>query len=167
MNRDYPVTIRPASLEHVPDMIRLERQSTTAAHWGEVEYGQLFQGGDRSPPRLALIADCDPVEPLRKELPRVVGFLIAHTIGADWELENVVVADDFRGKGVGTRLIEEFLARARQANSQSVFLEVRESNTAARALYARVGFRETGRRKSYYRGPSEDAVLYAKSLGAG
>ena len=149
-------------------MIRLERQSTTAAHWGEAEYERLFQGGTRSQPRLALIADCDLVEQLRKEeVPRVVGFLVAHTMGADWELENVVVADDFRGKGIGTRLIEEFLARARQAKSQSVFLEVRESNTAARALYAKVGFREMGRRKSYYTAPLEDAVLYAKNLGAG
>ena len=148
-------------------MIRLERQSSTAAHWGEAQYGHLFQGGDRSQPRLALIADCDLAEQLRKEAPKVVGFLVAHTMGADWELENVVVADDFRGKGIGTRLIEEFLARARQAKSQSVFLEVRESNTAARALYAKVGFREMGRRKSYYTAPLEDAVLYAKSLGAG
>ena len=149
-------------------MIRLERQSATAAHWGEAEYGRLFQGGDRSQPRLALIADCDLVGRLSNhQLPRVVGFLIAHAMGADWELENVVVADDFRGKGIGTRLIEEFLARARQAKSQSVFLEVRESNTAARALYAKVGFHEMGRRKSYYTAPLEDAVLYAKSLGAG
>lgn len=148
-------------------MIRLERQSTTAAHWGEAEYGRLFQGGDRSPPRLALIADCDLVERLGNEVPRVVGFLVAHTMGADWELENVVVADDFRGKGIGTRLIEEFLARARQAKSQSVFLEVRQSNTAARALYAKAGFQEIGRRKSYYTAPLEDAVLYCKSLAPG
>ena len=148
-------------------MIRLERQSSTAAHWGEAEYGRLFQGGDRSQPRLALIADCELLEQLHQEVPRVVGFLIAHTIGADWELENIVVADDFRGKGIGTRLLEELLGRARQAKSQSVFLEVRESNAAARALYAKVGFHETGRRKSYYTAPWEDAVLYCKSLGAG
>jgi ribosomal-protein-alanine N-acetyltransferase len=148
-------------------MIRLERQSTTAAHWREAEYRRLFQGGDRSPPRLALIADRDLVEQLRNEVIRVVGFLIAHSMGAEWELENVVVADDFRGKGIGTRLIEEFLARARQAKSQSVFLEVRQSNTAARALYAKVGFHEIGRRKSYYTAPLEDAVLYSKSLAAG
>jgi ribosomal-protein-alanine N-acetyltransferase len=148
-------------------MIRLERQSTTAAHWAEAEYERLFQGGDRSQPRLALIADCDLLGQLGKQVPGVVGFLIAHIIGADWELENVVVADDFRGRGIGTRLIEELLARARRAKSQSVFLEVRQSNTAARALYAKVGFHEMGRRKSYYTAPLEDAVLYLKSLAPG
>jgi len=147
-------------------MIRLERQSSTAAHWGEAEYGHLFQAGDRSRARLALIADCELVGQVRDKAPMVVGFLIAHTVGADWELENVVVADDFHRQGIGRRLVEEFLARARQGQSQSVFLEVRESNTAARALYAKLGFHEIGRRKSYYRTPLEDAVLYGKSLAA-
>jgi ribosomal-protein-alanine N-acetyltransferase len=41
-----------------------------------------------------------------------------------------------------------------------VFLEVRESNAAARALYANAGFEQTSRRKSYYANPLEDAILY-------
>jgi ribosomal-protein-alanine N-acetyltransferase len=45
-----------------------------------------------------------------------------------------------------------------------VFLEVRESNAAARCFYEKAGFVQTGRRKSYYTDPAEDAVLYRYDL---
>jgi len=60
--------------------------------------------------------------------------------------------------------MEALLVQARQTNSDAVFLEVRESNTAARRLYQKLGFEETGRRKSYYSNPVEDAVLYTRHL---
>jgi ribosomal protein S18 acetylase RimI-like enzyme len=56
------------------------------------------------------------------------------------------------------------LDRARETNSERVFLEVRESNQAARAFYARLGFEQSGRRKLYYANPPEDAVLYRLTL---
>jgi ribosomal-protein-alanine acetyltransferase len=90
----------------------------------------------------------------------LAAFLVARHVAPDWELENIVVAPSARRKGLGTRLLRALFARARDTNSDSVFLEVRESNSPARALYERAGFPETGRRKSYYANPSEDAVLY-------
>jgi ribosomal protein S18 acetylase RimI-like enzyme len=56
--------------------------------------------------------------------------------------------------------LQRLLVRAQEANSKSVFLEVRESNAGARALYEKTGFQPTGRRNSYYTDPPEDAVLY-------
>jgi ribosomal-protein-alanine N-acetyltransferase len=56
------------------------------------------------------------------------------------------------------------LAAARETNSSSVFLEVRESNAPARNLYEKAGFEQTGRRKSYYADPAENAILYRFSL---
>jgi ribosomal-protein-alanine N-acetyltransferase len=79
-------------------------------------------------------------------------------------LENLVVAPDFRRKGLATGLFAALLTRARETNSESIFLEVRESNQAALALYARLGFVESGRRKLYYANPHEDAVLYRLAL---
>ncbi len=90
----------------------------------------------------------------------LIGFLVARNVAPEWELENVVVRAEFRGAGIGTQLLEALLTRARAINSRSIFLEVRESNTAARRLYAKAGFRETGRRKGYYSDPPEDAILY-------
>jgi ribosomal-protein-alanine N-acetyltransferase len=121
---------------------------------------------DPSATRLILIADCEVPRRLRDETTRIVGFLIARHVAGEWELENIVVAEEFRGKGAGTQLMEALLAHARQTKSESVFLEVRESNVAARKLYEKLGFEEIGRRKSYYTSPLEDAVLYSKNLGA-
>jgi ribosomal-protein-alanine N-acetyltransferase len=89
----------------------------------------------------------------------MLGFLIAHRLGLEWELENIVIDPAARRKGLGAQLLRELLARAREANSGSVFCEVRESNLAARALYEKLGFAETGRRKGYYSSPTEDAIL--------
>jgi ribosomal-protein-alanine N-acetyltransferase len=55
--------------------------------------------------------------------------------------------------------LEALLDAAHQTKS-SVFLEVRESNAPARALYENAGFKQTGRRPSYYTSPLEDAILY-------
>jgi [ribosomal protein S18]-alanine N-acetyltransferase len=91
---------------------------------------------------------------------RVQGFLVARHVASEWELENIVVAPLARRKGLGQQLLDALLVAARETNSSSVFLEVRESNAAARCLYEKAAFEQTGRRKSYYTDPVEDAVLY-------
>ena len=74
--------------------------------------------------------------------------------------ENMAVSGSARRHGLGTRLLGEFLDRARGTGAEMVFLEVRESNHAARALYEKWAFVQSGRRKGYYRGPDEDALTY-------
>ena len=70
----------------------------------------------------------------------------------------------FQREGIGRRLLEELMSRARETGADALFLEVRESNTAARSLYEQVGFEPTGRRKSYYKEPQEDGILYRRNL---
>ena len=160
--------IRTATPADIPAMLELERQSATAAHWTEVQYQQVFQSPESGPSqRLALVIDEDHdegSEPRSKREFRLIAFLIANHLGSEWELENVVVESTFRRKGVGTALLNEFLTRAHAINSESVFLEVRESNQAARALYAKWGFEQAGRRQGYYNNPPEAAILYRRSL---
>jgi ribosomal protein S18 acetylase RimI-like enzyme len=79
-------------------------------------------------------------------------------------LENIVVAPAARRKGLGKKLLAALVAAAKETNSAAVFLEVRESNAAARTLYETEGFEPTGRRKFYYTNPGEDAVLYRRTL---
>lgn len=163
MQTSDPVTIRIATPQDIPDMIWLERQSSTAAHWSKQQYGSLF-APEGIGSRLALVAEQLISAQRSSDMPSVYGFLVARHLAPEWELENIVVAPELRGKGIASHLLEELLTRAKQANSDAVFLEVRESNAAARSLYEKLGFRQTGRRKSYYANPIEDALLYSKQL---
>jgi ribosomal-protein-alanine N-acetyltransferase len=56
------------------------------------------------------------------------------------------------------------LAQLRQWGVATVFLEVRESNSAARRLYGALGFAQVGRRRNYYRRPTEDAVVLRATI---
>jgi ribosomal-protein-alanine N-acetyltransferase len=155
------VTIRPATAADISFMLILERASPSAAHWTEQQYLQLFQSGSGVPERLVLIADSSSrIASSDDTTSSFAGFLVALYVANEWELENIVVATTARRKGLGRQLMEALLTTARQTNSASVFLEVRESNVAARSLYEKLGFRQTGRRPTYYINPSEDALLY-------
>lgn len=138
----------------------LERGCSSAAHWTEQQYRALFASG--AVQRLALVAERMADTPGE---PNLSGFLVALHLAPEWELENIIVAPEARRKGVAMQLVERLLAAARETHSESVFLEVRESNLAARGLYRKLGFRQTGRRKSYYTNPLEDAVLCSLILG--
>ncbi len=159
--------IRPATIADIPSILDLERQSATAGHWTEEQYRQAFgQEGGR---RLVLLAEDFPPTASAQETRNradasISGFLVAQHLAPEWELENIVVAPTARRQGLGKRLLDALLAAARRTNSTTVFLEVRESNAAARSLYEKAGFEQTGRRKSYYTNPPEDAVLYRLTL---
>jgi [ribosomal protein S18]-alanine N-acetyltransferase len=89
----------------------------------------------------------------------VEGFIIARQIDDEWEIENIAIHGPARRLGLGTRLLGAFLDLVREHGGKQVFLEVRESNHAARALYEKWAFVESGRRKLYYHDPPEDAVV--------
>jgi ribosomal-protein-alanine N-acetyltransferase len=80
------------------------------------------------------------------------------------EIANLAVTDDARRAGVGARLLDHALEAAQQRGCRVVFLEVRESNAAARGLYASRGFEVAGRRSKYYRKPIEDALVLRRGL---
>ncbi len=140
--------IRRATRADLPAIRAIERQCPTAAHWRDSEYEQLF--ANNAPPRITFIV----------ENIGVSGFLVARTAGPEWELENIAVAEAARGRGAGTVLVQALTAEADQAGAESIFLEVRASNTAARRLYAKCGFQQTSYRKNYYTDPPEDAAVY-------
>jgi len=141
------MTIRPATAADVAAMMALEHQAATAAHWSAADYARIFAAGSQY---VALVLEEQEVE----------GFVVARGVGTEWEIENIAVAGAAQRHGLGTHLLVELLERLRQAGARNVFLEVRESNRPARALYEKWAFVESGRRKAYYRDPDEDAVLY-------
>jgi [ribosomal protein S18]-alanine N-acetyltransferase len=157
--------IRPAISADIPSLMELESLSPTAAHWTERQYREMFDEGESR--RFILVADASAESDTKRSsnVPyRLLGFLVARHLAPEWELENVVVAPAERRNGIGNQLLHALLVAAREAKSKAVFLEVRDSNTAARALYEKSGFAQTGLRKAYYARPPEDAVLYRLSL---
>lgn len=86
------------------------------------------------------------------------------------QLLNLTVAPAARRQGIGRALLRRFLADARARGAGQCFLEVRVTNDAAIALYAREGFTPVGRRTGYYptqgAGPREDALVMRRLLAA-
>ncbi len=76
---------------------------------------------------------------------------------------NLAVSPDCRRQGLGRRLLTKLIDVCIEENMASITLEVRRSNTAAKALYASMGFTVQGMRKQYYK-DREDAVIMTKDL---
>ena len=83
-----------------------------------------------------------------------VAFALARRIGDDTELLTLCVLSDHRRRGIGAALLDEVMRHARLIGAANMFLEVAETNDAARALYAGRGFVAGRRRPDYYRGPN-------------
>ena len=147
------MTVRPAIPADIPAMLRLVSHSVTAAHWSREQYDRIFL--EHAPRRTALVV---------AEGELLQGFLVAHEVAGEWEIENIAISGGARRRGLGTRLLGEFLNQVRSAGASAVFLEVRESNRAARLLYEKWAFEESGRRARYYIQPEEDAIVYRLCL---
>jgi [ribosomal protein S18]-alanine N-acetyltransferase len=140
-----PITIRPAGFDDVPAILAVEQKSPGAAHWTTEQYNKLLDSG------VVLVAE---------EAGQLCGFICAQIVVHEWEIENVAVKPEFLRRGIADALVSELIRRSRHQSASAIFLEVRESNSPARALYEKHGFREAGRRKVYYKDPPEDAILY-------
>ena len=95
----------------------------------------------------------------------VIGYAVLWCILDQGELANIAIRPDRRGGGLGATLLDAVLERARSRGVETLFLEVRESNAVARAMYARFGFSELGVRRDYYDRPREDARILRIELG--
>lgn len=92
----------------------------------------------------------------------IVGYAVLVRAADEAEILNLAVAADSRRGGVGSSLLRSLLETAARDGVTTVYLEVRESNAAARGLYAAHGFVEVGRRRRYYQRPEEDALILQK-----
>ena len=78
---------------------------------------------------------------------------------------NVAVHPGHRRHGIGQKLVERLIGQAEEMSLAFLTLEVRKGNEAARALYAKLGFKVWGTRPGYYQKPMEDALLMTKEIG--
>lgn len=96
----------------------------------------------------------------------VIGYAITRLVGHESELLNIAVDPQWRGRGVGARLLDAAMQRCSSAGGSEMWLEVRASNTSARGLYESRGFAGVGVRRRYYQAPQEDAIVLRAKLDA-
>lgn len=120
--------------------------------WDGAEFAKLLE----NPATFALIFTA--VDP--------VGFILGWAVAGEAEILTVAVAPEARRRGVGGELVTAAAAAAVVRGALSVHLEVAEDNAAARALYAKLGYQEAGRRRGYYAGACGpvDAIVMRRDL---
>lgn len=142
--------IRPARPADASRLAPLERRCFSDP-WSAAAFEEML----RFPLTIALLAE-------RGE--EVEGYLIGRSIAGEGEILNLAVVPEERRHGLGSKLLEAGLAALIENGSHRVWLEVRESNTGAQALYLKRGFTAAGRRKKYYKSPVEDALVLQLGL---
>jgi ribosomal-protein-alanine N-acetyltransferase len=149
LNHETPeLAIRSLRSADLPRVMEIERASFSTP-WRETTFAALLERGD---------ADLFAAE----FEGRLVGYAVCWIVLDQSELGNVAVSPDARGSGVGRRLVQAVMERVHDRGAKECFLEVRESNSHAQALYASLGFESIGRRKAYYAHPTEDALVMRK-----
>ena len=138
------------------EVCAIELMSELSA-WGWDAYYKEMQSGAET---IMLVARPDSAFHQHE----IAGFIVARLIADELHVNNVAVRPEFRGQNLGSWLLRAALEQARQRGATIARLEVRAGNQAAQRLYRRCGFEVDGRRKKYYRGPSEDALLMSFSL---
>jgi ribosomal-protein-alanine N-acetyltransferase len=98
-----------------------------------------------------------------EDMEKVVAYSILSLAAGEAHIMNICVDPAEQKQGIGKTMIEKLIEEVRDRKINSLFLEVRPSNTAAIALYEKLGFNELGLRKNYY--PAEDGREDALMLG--
>ena len=138
--------IRRMTVEDVPAVAQLDRLSFTLP-WTE----RSFHFEVTSNPA----ARCWVAE----SAGAVVGVVIAWLLVDDIHIATIATHPDFRRQGIAQALLAHVLKLGAEEGALSSFLEVRESNLAAQAMYRKFGYEVTGRRPRYYKDNGEDAIL--------
>lgn len=89
----------------------------------------------------------------------IIGYIGIWTLLDECQINKIAVMPEKRKIGIGKTILNHAIELTRDMGVKSWYLEVRESNTAAQALYRSAGFSSVGTRKNYYINPVEDAVL--------
>ena len=95
---------------------------------------------------------------------KIIGYICGWKLLYEFNITNIAIASDYQRKGFGKALVQFLMSKLLDEKCFKFFLEVRESNHAAKKLYEKLGFIVIGLRKNYYHFPDEDAVVLSVSL---
>ena len=147
------MSIRPAGIDDLAAIMRLERASFPTDAWSE----------DAMATELSSIHSVYLVD---EEGGRVIGYGGLRTLrGApDADIQTIALDERLRGKGRGRMLLRALIAEARHRGARELFLEVRADNDPALHLYDKAGFERINVRRRYYQPGDVDAVIMRKLL---
>lgn len=150
--------LRPVDLADLRPLARLHAQCFPEDSWDEKALSELLGMAGASGHLIEDIGD--------SEKTVLLGFILDLVVAGDAEVLTLAVAPSARRQGIARALIEDLFERARRAGARGIGLEVASDNQAARRLYERCGFAQTGRRRGYYRrgAASVDALLFRRTL---
>ena len=142
--------IRLMKTEDVPTVYEMEK-TCFADPWGRDSLTDFSSGKGHS----VFIAEDDK---------NIIGYGCTQQVLDECEILRIAVNPNFRKKGVGYSLLSEMVNNAYAHGSRIFYLEVRENNVPAIGLYKKLMFTESGRRKDYYKNPTEDAILMSRAI---
>ncbi|RZP25469.1 MAG: ribosomal-protein-alanine N-acetyltransferase [Candidatus Actinomarinales bacterium] len=99
---------------------------------------------------------------IKKENDEIIGYLAIQFTGVDIEILGLGVLPNYRRKGYASDMMVTMMDYLKQYNYNKIFLEVRDSNNVAKALYSKFNFNRSGTRLNYYK--DENAALYETSI---
>lgn len=148
-------TVKPAAAEDFDAIVAIEAAAFRAQSWG----AKSVREGLSAPLVSALLA-------FRDGAAAPDAFALWRTLGREGEILSLAVAPARRRMGAADALVEAMLKDASADGLEAMFLEVEDANAPARALYAKHGFRQVGRRRGYYRN-GHDALVLRRDLQIG
>lgn len=95
----------------------------------------------------------------------IVGYCGVFIVSGEAYINNIAVLQEYRKKGIATKILEKIISITKDKNCEFITLEVRESNFSSINLYKKLGFHQVGMRKRYYREPVESAIIMTKYFG--
>ena len=138
--------IRKMTVEDIPAVVALDQLSFSLP-WPERSF--RFELTQNTASR-CWVAEVDG---------HMVGMIVNWLLVDEVHVATLATHPDFRRQGIAKELLAHSLRYMSGEGAVSSFLEVRESNTAAREMYRKFGYEDTGRRRGYYKDNNEDAIL--------
>lgn len=145
---DNEIMIREMTMDDLDAVVEIEKECFSVP-WSRQGFMDALQKTDAY--YIVAVAD-----------DRVVGYCGAYGVCDEADINQVAVTGDYRRSGIGERMVRQLLDGLTQRGYLYTTLEVRKSNTAAIALYEKLGFVSEGIRKNFYEKPTEDAVIMWK-----
>ena len=122
---------------HLNDVLKIEASAYGEDHWNrDIFYSEL----DKPNSRNKVVLDNN----------KAIAFIITSYLFEEAELLSIAVSKEYQGRGIAGLLLDDFIKHSKFNGIEKIFLEVKETNTAAISLYRKFGFKKISMRKNYY-----------------